>query len=83
VALHDPCAVGGGHACGGETALICVSLSTVKDVASAVPNLTAVAPVKLRPLMTTLVPPAAGPLSGLMLVMNGPQPTGRWWDLRH
>jgi hypothetical protein len=31
------------------------------------PNETAVAPVKLVPVMVTLVPPAAGPLVGLML----------------
>jgi len=63
VALYDT---------GGETAVICVSESTVKDAASTDPNRTAVAPVKFLPVMTTLVPPAAGPLSGSRLLMNGP-----------
>jgi hypothetical protein len=49
----------GGHA-GGETAVICVSLSTVKEVAALAPNLTAVAPVKFLPVMTTVVPPSDG-----------------------
>jgi len=30
-------------------------------VAALAPNLTAVAPVKLRPVIVTLVPPSAGP----------------------
>lgn len=36
------------------TAVICVSESTVNDAAAVPPKLTAVAPVKLRPLMVTL-----------------------------
>jgi hypothetical protein len=40
-------------------------------VASLVPNLTAVAPVKPVPVMETVVPPAVGPLVGLILVTVG------------
>jgi hypothetical protein len=56
--------------------VIWLSLSTVKDAALLEPNRTAVAPVKLRPVMVTVVPPAAGPLSGLMLLMNDPSQLG-------
>src|SRR5665213_2854070 len=42
-------------------AVIWVAESTVKLAAAVVPNLTAVAPVKPVPVMTTLVPPALGP----------------------
>jgi len=42
---------------------------TVKVVAAAVLKVTAVAPVKLVPVMTTLVP--TGPLVGLKLVIVG------------
>ena len=55
----------------GETAVICVALSTVNDAAGFAPKATAVAPVKLVPVMTTLVPPAAKPLFGLRLVTVG------------
>ena len=48
----------------GEVAVIEVAELTVKAVAAAVPNLTAVAPVRLVPVMVTVVPPAAGPRSG-------------------
>jgi hypothetical protein len=51
--------------------VICVSLTTINALAGLVPNTTAVAPVKLTPLITTLVPPAAGPVLGEMLVMRG------------
>ena len=37
---------------------------TVKLAAAAVPNLTAVAPVKAVPVITTVVPPAVGPADG-------------------
>ena len=43
----------------GDVAVIEVELLTVKEVALALPNLTAVAPVKLVPVMVTLVPPAS------------------------
>src|SRR5665213_2196674 len=46
------------------TAVIWVTESTVKLAAAVAPNFTHVAPVKLVPVMTTLVPPAAGPEVG-------------------
>ncbi len=46
------------------TAVIWVAELTVKLAAGVAPNLTAVAPVKLVPVMTTLVPPASGPDAG-------------------
>ena len=49
----------------GATAVICVSSRTVNDVATSGPKFTAVAPVKLRPVMMTLVPPVAGPAVGV------------------
>jgi hypothetical protein len=48
-----------------------VALLTVNDVALVAPNRTAVAPVRFVPVMVTLVPPAAGPLFGLTLVIVG------------
>ena len=55
----------------GETAVIWVALSTVKLLASALPNCTAVAPVKLRPVRTTLVPPLVGPVETERLFTAG------------
>jgi len=43
-------------------------------VAGVVPNLTAVAPVKLRPVITTDVPPAVDPVQGETFVTIGPVP---------
>ena len=40
----------------GTTAVICVALFTVTDAAATPLNLTAVAPVKLVPVITTVVP---------------------------
>jgi hypothetical protein len=51
--------------------VIDVSLLTVTPVAAFVPNLTAVAPVKLVPVIVTVVPPAGGPLVGLIPVTVG------------
>jgi hypothetical protein len=48
----------------GEVTVICPSLSTVYEAAEVLPNLTAVAPVKPDPVITTLVPPAIGPIAG-------------------
>ena len=45
----------------GAEAVICVSSTTANDVAASGPNVTAVAPVKPWPVMSTLVPPDAGP----------------------
>src|SRR5436853_1689264 len=55
----------------GEVAVIWVALSTVKEPAALLPNLTAVAPEKLVPVMVTLLPPDDGPVFGLMLVTVG------------
>ena len=51
-------------------AVICVSETTVKD-AGVPPNVTPVAPVKLLPVIVTVVPPAAGPVAGLTPVTLG------------
>ncbi len=45
----------------GEVAVMEVALLTVKLVAAVAPNFTALAPVKLVPVMVTTVPPAVGP----------------------
>ena len=55
----------------GAVAVSEVAETTVKEVAAAVPNSTAVAPVKLVPVTVTLVPPAVGPLVGLTAVTVG------------
>ena len=56
---------------GGLSAVIVVALTTVTPVAAVVPKSTAVAPVKPVPVIVTRVPPAAGPLFGLMPVTVG------------
>jgi len=55
----------------GDVAVICVALLTVKLVALVAPNLTAVATVKLVPLMLTEVPPPVVPVFGAMPVTVG------------
>ena len=45
----------------GLTAVIWVAEFTTKLAAAVLPNITAVAPVKLVPVMVTLVPPVVGP----------------------
>ena len=55
----------------GEVAAIEVALLTVNDVAFVAPNFTALAPVKLVPVMVTLVPPPAGPLAGATALTTG------------
>ena len=54
----------------GAVAVIRVDELTWKP-AAVVPKLTAVAPVKLVPMMVTTVPPEAEPLDGLRLVIVG------------
>ena len=54
-----------------------VALLTVKVEAAVEPNLTAVAPVKLVPVMVTEVPPAVGPEVGLTLGDGGEGRTER------
>jgi hypothetical protein len=48
----------------GVVAMIAVALATVNELAAVPPNLTAVAPVRLVPVIVTLLPPAAGPDDG-------------------
>jgi hypothetical protein len=55
----------------GATAEIEVELLTVNEVAAVAPNFTAVTPVKLVPVMVTLVPPVAKPLFGDTAVTVG------------
>jgi len=59
-------------AAAGTVAVICVELLTVKLVAATPANFTAVAPVKLAPVIVTLVPEQ--PLVGEKLVTLGPEP---------
>lgn len=58
-------------AAAGLTAVMDVSLLTVNEAAGVPPKLTAVAPVKLLPVIVTAVPPASGPLNGLTPVTTG------------
>jgi hypothetical protein len=58
-------------ACAGEVAVIDVALLTTKLVAAVEPKWTAVAPLKLVPVMVTLVPPLTGPTFGLTAVTVG------------
>jgi hypothetical protein len=58
----------------GELTVIWVAEATVNDVAAVVPKVTAVAPVKLVPVIVTEVPPASGPTAGVTLETAG---TGR------
>ena len=51
--------------------MIVVDDTTVNDLAAAVPNFTAVAPVKLVPVMVTVVPPLLEPTVTLSLVTVG------------
>ena len=55
----------------GELAVICVLLFTVKPVADVAPNVTAVVPAKPVPVITTVVPPVAGPPVGETEVTDG------------
>jgi hypothetical protein len=57
---------------GGTTAFITVLETNIKEVAGVEPKVTAVAFVKPEPVMTTLVPPAVGPLVGFITLIIGP-----------
>src|SRR5580704_7063718 len=57
---------------GGEVAVICVALFTVYPVAAVAPKVTAVAPVKFVPVITTDVPPCVAPEVGASPVTPGP-----------
>ena len=56
---------------GGDVAVIWVAELTVKPVAAVAPNVTAVAPVKLVPVIVTVVPPVAGPRVGEIALTAG------------
>ena len=56
----------------GEVALAEVEEMTVKLVAGVEPKATALAPVKLLPVMMTEVAPAGRPAAGLTTVTEGP-----------
>src|SRR5689334_22939890 len=55
----------------GATAVICVLELTVKLAAAVRPKNIAVAPVKLLPVMVTVVPPLLLPVSGVIEVTMG------------
>ena len=61
----------GRAASGGETAVIDVAEVTLKLAAPTEPNSTAVAPVRLVPVMVTVLPPDAGPYLRSISVMVG------------
>jgi hypothetical protein len=52
--------------------------STVNEVAGAVSNLTAVAPVKPVPVMVTVVPPTVGPEVGVTELTVGAATKVKW-----
>ena len=56
---------------GGEVIVRDVAVSLDRLVPATVPNVTAVAPLRLVPVTVTTVPPAAGPEAGEMLVIVG------------
>ena len=60
-------------ACAGVVAVIVVA-ATVPITAGEPPMVTDVAPVKFSPVMVTDVPPAIGPLAGLIAVTIGTVP---------
>ena len=55
----------------GVVAVIVVAFTTETDVAATPPNVTLVVPVKVVPVMVTLVPPRAEPEFGLTEVTVG------------
>src|ERR1700722_7957550 len=61
-----------------DVAVIEVAELTVKLVALVVPNFTAVAPVKLLPVIVTDVPPEAGPVVGEIDVTAGATTYVKW-----
>jgi hypothetical protein len=56
---------------GGTTAFIVELDTTENDVAMVEPKATAVMFVKFAPPIDTVLPPAVGPLFGVMLLMTG------------
>jgi hypothetical protein len=59
----------------GDVAVTEVVLLTVTWLAAFEPNCTLVTPVRLVPVMVTLVPPAAGPEAGAIAVTTGVEAT--------
>jgi len=55
----------------GATATICVAVLVVIDAAAVAPNFTAVADDRSVPVIVTVVPPALGPVVGLIDVTTG------------
>jgi len=55
----------------GEVAVIWLPVLTVNAVAAVSPNVTAVAPLKLVPVIVITVPPATDPVAGEMLAIDG------------
>ena len=55
----------------GDVAVIEVALLITTEAAAVLPNLTVEAPVKLVPVIVTLVPPVVGPLVGEIDVTVG------------
>jgi hypothetical protein len=55
----------------GDVAVMVVALVTVNDAAAVAPKATAVAPVKLVPVMVTGVPPVLTPEDGATVVTAG------------
>src|SRR6185369_14173313 len=66
----------------GEVALIWPGLMTENDAAGVLPKVTAKAPEKFEPVMVTPVPPAAGPLFGLTLLIAGGEICARAFDAK-
>src|SRR3974390_2689512 len=62
----------------GVYAVICVSLSTVKDAGFPSPKVTEVAPVKFCPVMVTAVPPDHGPFDGESWLTTGAATNVYW-----
>ena len=61
----------------GEVAITDVADETVTLVAGVPPNVTAVAPVRLVPAITTVAPPMTDPEAGLTDLMVGATPTSK------
>jgi hypothetical protein len=66
-------------ACAGAVTVIDVAEITVTDVPGMPPNETPVAPLKLVPVIVTLVPPAVEPLAGLIPVTVGAE-VPAWYE---
>ena len=52
--------------------MIVLALTTMTLVAGLPPNVTVAGATKFEPMIVTGVPPVVGPLSGVMLLIDGP-----------